>query len=553
MKSVFRLLSLLIFVTSHAYGQHVFWVTFTSKDSSFSINNPQQFLSDKAIARRQKFSIPVVENDLPLNVEFINTLQQKKYTIISKSKWQNGVAVKTEHKADGDTLKQLSFVKHVQYLGAHKPIRTSRQQQVNINEMITALDAKFEPKGQQKTDSTIYGKAWNQVSMLNTQRLHKQGFDGSNVLIAVLDAGFNNVDKLPVFSKMVNENRIVTTHDFVQNESSVFEDDDHGMAVLSCMAGNLKGEFIGTAPQASYALLRSEYGVTEMPIEEVFWAEAIEYADSMGADIVNSSLGYNEFDDSYFNYSYKDLNGKETIISAAASLAVSKGMVVVVSAGNEGDEDWRFICVPADVEEVITVGGVTREGYYAGFSSIGPTADKRIKPDVMAQGDNVWVASSRGVFYEGDGTSYSCPLLTGSIACLMQAHPDKNPAEITSALHLSGNQYYKPDKYKGYGIPDMELANLILGNSSYQYTTLLDARLLGDKRIHLTIYVSHATRVSIEVRNELNEIVLMEVVGFKAKSLNRTALKKIKKLKKGIYSLQLTTRDQTIFDKIIVH
>lgn len=553
MKYVFRLLVFLLAGSFHAHGQHVFWVTFSGKGSSFSISQPQQFLSGKAIARRQKFAIPVTENDLPVNATFITTLEQKGYVVLSKSKWQNGVAIKAASKKDIDTLKQFSFVKQVQYIGDHKPIRIGHPQKLNMNELLAALDSGSKTTHPMQTDSNAYGKTWNQVSMLNTQRLHQQGFDGRNVLVAVLDAGFNNVNRLPVFKKMVDENRIVTTRDFVQQDTSVYEDDDHGMAVLSCMAGNIKGSFVGTAPQASYALLRSEYAITEMPIEEIFWAEAIEFADSMGADIVNSSLGYNEFDDSHFNYTPKNLNGKYSIISKAAALAVAKGMVVVVSAGNEGDEDWRFISVPADVKEVITVGGVTPEGNFLAFSSIGPTADKRIKPDVVSQGDNVWVASGRGIVYQGDGTSYSCPLLTGSIACLMQAHPYKKPSEIMDALHLSGSKYNAPDKYLGYGVPDMELAHQILSNDSFTSIRLLDARVLGDKRIHLTVYSADATRVSMEVRDELNEIVLTEVVTFKAKSLSRIALKKIKKLKKGMYSLQFMSKDQTIFDKITVH
>lgn len=553
MKQVLCVGVLLMWGITQAVCQHVFWVTFTSKDSSFSINQPRQFLSEKAIARRQKFGIPVTENDLPVNAIFINALQQKGYAVMSKSKWQNGVVIKAASKKDLDTLKQFSFVKEVQYMGDHKPVRMGQPQKLNLNETLKSLDSTFKSQRSNQWDSTSYGKTWNQVSMLNVQQLHQQGYDGKGMLVAVIDAGFNNVNKLPVFKKMVDDNRIVTTHDFVQQEAAVFEDDDHGMAVLSCMAGNLKGVFMGTAPEASYALLRSEYAITEMPIEELFWTEAIEFADSLGADIVNSSLGYNEFDDARFNYVYKDLNGKKAIISKVASIAVSKGMVVAVSAGNEGDEEWQFISVPADAKEVITVGGVTPEGNYVGFSSIGPTADKRIKPDLMAQGDNVWVASSSGALYQGDGTSYSCPLLTGAIACLMQAHPSKNPDEIMSALHISANQYYHPDKYRGYGIPDLQLAHQILSTDSAKHTTLLLAKQLQDKKVHIAVYAPNATKVTVVMRNELKEIVGRDVYSFKAKSVNRFALKNIQKLKPGMYSLQLTDIDQTIVENIIIH
>ena len=534
-------------------AQHVFLVSLVSKDTSYSINESQRFLSAKAIARRQKFSIPITENDFPLNKSFIALLQQNGYEPITQSKWLNAIVVKTTSKRAGDTLKQFTGVKEVKYLGVQKPIQTNPMEQADINEMLRVLDAKFENKEKLLADTIRYGKAWNQVEMLNVHTLHQQGYEGNNVLVAVLDAGFNNVHKLPVFKKLFDENRIVTTVDFVQKDSMVFEDDDHGMAVLSCMAGNINGEFVGTAPQASYALLRSEYARTEMPIEEIYWAEAIEFADSMGADIVNSSLGYNEFDDASFNHVYKDLNGKKSIISQAASLAVSKGMVVVVSAGNEGDEDWRFVSVPADVAEVITVGAVSPDGYLAAFSSIGPTADKRIKPNVVAQGDNVWVASTHGVFYQGDGTSYACPLLTGAIACLMQAHPSKNPTQIMEAIHQSANRYDKPNVFYGYGIPDMELAHRLLSQDSIQKFSVIDAKALGDKKIHVAFYAMQPTKVSVILRDELEQIFYKDDVTVKRKGVHRIGFKKSNKLKKGIYSLQILTKEHTYTQTINLH
>lgn len=532
-------------------GQHVFLVTLTAKDSSYSVNRPQDFLSEKAIARRQKFSISITENDFPVSDSVLQAFRLRGYEILAKSKWLNAVAIKAPSKREDDVLRQLRGVAAVKYLGENKPIRKQSQSPIDINEMLQVLDAKVETK-QHLADTNPYGKAWNQVQLLQVHKLHQLGFNGKNICVAVLDAGFKNANRLSIFKSLFEENRVLATVDFVQKDSMVFEDDDHGMAVLSCMAGSQKGEFVGTAPQASYVLLRSEYALTEMPIEEMYWAEAIEYADSLGADIVNSSLGYNEFDDADFNYSYKELTGKKAIVSRAASLAVSKGMVVVVSAGNEGDEEWRYVSVPADAAEVITVGGVSPEGYHAAFSSVGPTSDKRIKPDLAAQGDNVWVASSHGVLYQGDGTSYACPLLTGAIACLLQAHPDKTPLEIMNALHQSGNRYDKPDIYTGYGIPDVELAHQLLLADDNQLVSLRDARFLGDKKIHIVVSVSQPAKVTVHIRNDLNQQVMQEEVMLKRKGTYRLSLKKTKKLPKGTYSLQLQTSENINTQTIIL-
>ncbi len=533
-----RLLLGLLLLTTSMHAQHVYWVTFSGKDTRFSMGSPQQFLSSKAILRRQKFGIPVTETDLPVSKLYLEQLTQKGIMVLSTSKWLNGVAVKVPDKKYADTLKQYPFVTGVRYLGEHQAFRASAKHRVDLNEMLKVLEQKGDFKKKQ-TDSNGYGKTYRQVSMLNTQCLHQQGYRGEGIAIAVIDAGFNNADTLPVFSQMRQSNRIKHTHDFVQHNEEVYEDDDHGTAVLSCMAGYIPNEFVGTAPMADYYLLRSEYANTEMPVEEIYWIEAIEYADSAGVDLVNSSLGYNEFDDATQNYTYKNLDGKTALISKAAGLAVQKGMVVVVSAGNEGDDEWKFISVPADVKEVITVGGVDAGNHLAGFSSIGPTKDKRIKPDVMAQGDNVWVASSKGVFYQGDGTSYSSPIMAGAIACLMQAYPDKNPAALMQALHLSGNHYYKPDNHFGYGIPDMQLAYFLLQNDTTEQ--LLDITYMGDKRLHLTYRAAMPHKITVVVKDDTESIVHEETLA--VKGTIREALKKNKQLKKGKYSLHLVSEN----------
>jgi serine protease AprX len=531
----------LLLISSQLCAQHVYWVEFSGKDDAFFIASPQQFLSNKAILRRQKFGIQITESDLPISSSYLQQFEQNGIVLLSKSKWLNGVAVVVPTKNYFDTLKNFSFVKRVKYLGEHQPILVSTKQHIDGKEMLKVLGHKADWKKKQ-TDTSFYGKTYRQVSMLNTHLLHEQGYTGKGVNIAVIDAGFNNTDTLLVFDQLRNSHQLKLTNDFVQRNANVFEDDDHGTAVLSCMAGYIPFTFVGTAPMANYYLFRSEYTKTEMPIEETYWIEAIEFADSLGVDLVNSSLGYNEFDDVSQNYTYKNLDGKTALISKAATLAVQKGMVVVVSAGNEGDDDWKFISVPADATEVITVGGVDAGNHLASFSSIGPTKDKRIKPDVMAQGDNVWVASSRGVFYQGDGTSYASPLMAGAIACLMQACPTKNPQEIVQALHTSGNHYYKPDNSFGYGIPDMQLAYLLLLNDTTE--KLLDIRYLGDKRLHLAYQATAAQKINIVIKNEQGIEVHSETMN--VKGTIRVSLKKNKELKKGKYSLHIGNENKLL-------
>jgi serine protease AprX len=536
-----RILFGLLLISSQLYAQHVYWVAFSGKDDAFSISSPQQFLSDKAILRRQKFGIQITESDLPISSSYLQQFEQKGIVILSKSKWLNGIAVVVPTKNYFDTLKNFSFVILVKYLGEHQTILVSTKQHIDGKEMLKVLEHKVDWKKKQ-TDTSFYGKTYRQVCMLNTHLLHEQGYTGKGVNIAVIDAGFNNADTLLVFDQLRNSHQLKLTKDFVQRNANVFEDDDHGTAVLSCMAGYIPFTFVGTAPMANYYLFRSEYAKTEMPVEETYWIEAIEFADSIGVDLVNSSLGYNEFDDVSQNYTYKNLDGKTALISKAATLAVQKGIVVVVSAGNEGDGDWKFISVPADATEIITVGGVDAGNHLASFSSIGPTKDKRIKPDVMAQGDNVWVASSRGVFYQGDGTSYASPLMAGAIACLMQACPTKNPQEIVQALHTSGNHYYKPDNSFGYGIPDMQLAYLLLLNDTAE--KLLDIRYLGDKRMHLAYQATAAHKINIVIKNEQDIEVHSETMN--VKGTIRVSLKKNKELKKGKYSLLVVSENKLL-------
>ena len=311
-------------------------------------------------------------------------------------------------------------------------------------------------------DTSLYGTSVHQVSQLNGHYFHQKGIKGQGMVIAVLDAGFYNADKLPSLSNLYETGKILGTRDFVNPSSDFYTEHWHGMMVLSTMGGYLPGELIGTAPEASYWLLRTEDAASEYLIEEDNWVAGAEFADSVGADIINSSLGYYEFDDSTMNHTYADMDGKTTRVTRGANMASSKGMLVFSSAGNEARNNWRKIIAPADGDHVIAVGAVDRNRNYASFSSVGPAADGAIKPDLAAMGSGTAVQGIIWDIVARSGTSFASPVLAGMAACLWQANPTVTAKEMARIMMLTGHQAIKPDTLLGYGIPDMQLADLIL-------------------------------------------------------------------------------------------
>jgi subtilisin family serine protease len=282
-------------------------------------------------------------------------------------------------------------------------------------------------------------------------------------------------------------------------------------------------------------------------VEECYWVAAAEYADSAGADIINSSLGYNTFDDPFFNHTPKDLCGNKTIVSKGASAAAAKGILVVNSAGNEGNNEWRLIGVPADAFNILTIGAVDDRLNWSSFSSIGNTADKRIKPDVSAQGEGVNVLSSEATIYKGDGTSYSCPIMAGALACIFQAVRPSSIPDLINCVRLCASRYYTPDKYLGYGIPDMILLLKMLGgDSDYSISkdVLLDARILDDKKLHVSILSNSKQKVKVNIADMRGNTLYAETISNIVKGANRIPLAlKLKKLKPGMYSVYLTAKD----------
>jgi serine protease AprX len=425
-------------------------VEFTNKsNNSYSLNSPEMFLSEKALARRQKQGIALSDNDLPVTSAYIDSIRAMGATILTVSKWFNAVTVKATNDTILLKIEKLTFVKK-------KPV--SKTLPV-VNHKTGVAGGIQETDKDQEYD---YGLSGWQTFIHKGQLLHDQGYTGKGVSIALIDAGFYHVDQLEAFSSLWEKGQILGTHDFVIAGSNVFNGHSHGMVVLSIIGGNLPGELIGTSPDASFWLLRSEDAGSEYLIEEDNWTAAAEFADSAGADIINSSLGYSEFDDPAMNHTYAEMDGNTTRISRAADIAASKGMLVVVSAGNQGAKDWHYISAPADADSVLSIGAVDANGTIADFSSRGPSSDLRVKPDIVAIGKGTWMADFVSGIRQGNGTSLSAPVITGLAACLWQADPDATAMELLAVIKECSDRYTLPDDDYGYGIPDFNLAHVLL-------------------------------------------------------------------------------------------
>jgi hypothetical protein len=466
----FKLLVVLTIISTIAFGQvapNKYWVKFTDKNNSpYSIDNPEEFLSQRAIDRRTKQGITIKENDIPVNPQYIQGVKDAGATILTVSKWFNSVTVYAADQSVVAAIEALPYVLSVGKGSGKRPVKESvlPEKPFFANETYGGIPSQDMYKSSGSVNTYDYGAAYNQIHMLNGEPLHNNGYDGAGMVIAVLDAGFLNADNLSVFDSLWATNRILGTKDFVNPQNpEIFTAHYHGSMVLSTMGGNLPGELVGTAPQASYYLLRTEDGATEYLIEELNWVSGAEYADSVGADVLNTSLGYTEFDDPAQNHTYADMDGNTTPITIGADIAASKGMIPVNSAGNSGGSSWYYIGAPADGDSVFSIGAVDAGGNLASFSSRGPTADGRVKPNVMAQGAGSTVIDPwTGAVSSGSGTSFSSPITAGMVACLWQANPEKTNVEIMQAIQQSASQYNNPDDDYGYGIPDYWQANNLL-------------------------------------------------------------------------------------------
>ena len=405
------------------------------------VESPETFLSQETIERRNKRNVEITLSDVPIHLSSIETILSTGCRLVTQSKWMSTIVVECEDSLLVEQIKILPVVDSVQCVWYGKD-RLQTDVCQDDNTLLEPANAKL---------PNDYGYAEQQIEMLNGIRLHTMGRRGQGMRIAVIDAGFLNVDRIQAFSTF----QLIGTRNFVFPGKSVFCGDDHGTKVLSCLAANLPGWMIGTAPEASYLLIKSEDIRTEFPIEEDYWAAALEYADSVGVDIITSSLGYYEFDDPANNYTLSDLDGRTAFVTQVAEMAAEKGMLLFCSAGNEGRKEWEKVTFPSDAPNVLTVGAVTSENERSNFSSTGFTADFRVKPDVVALGSGVTVIGSDGNVKYANGTSFATPIMAGLGVCLWQSLPWLTNKEIIELIRQTASQANQPDVEKGYGIPDI--------------------------------------------------------------------------------------------------
>jgi serine protease AprX len=547
LRVIINFIILFLFVSSFAYSQTApgkYWVQFKDKKSNpYSINNPHQFLSQKSLERRQKQQILVDDLDLPVNRDYIDSVSNKGAVVINRSRWFNAVTVEINNPSILDSILSLPFV--LQVKRANKLV-SGQKHEDKWGQVFT-----YNIKSSVSSDE--YGSSDNQIEMLSGKKLHEEGYRGSGKVIAVIDAGFYNVDILPAFENLWQNNRILGTRDFVTGDTMVFEDHPHGTYVLSTMGGYIPGSIIGTAPEASYWLLRSEDAATEYVIEEDNWIAAAEFADSVGADIINSSLGYTTYDDPSQSYYYADMNGTTARVTIGADIAASKGILVVNSAGNSGSSSWRYIGAPADGIKVFAIGAVDAGGNYALFSSKGPTYDGRIKPNVVAQGQGTIVASLDGGIMAGNGTSFSSPVMAGMIACLWQAHPYLTNLEVMKAVERSAHQYLVPDSLMGYGIPNFAFAHSWLKDTLIKYIDddfIVYPNPVKDL-LEIIIFSDKAQTVIIEILDMHGKKIFKRDLIMSKDDYSRIGIPEVQSLNQGLYFISVTKEDKTIFRKFI--
>ena len=434
-----------------------YWVKFTDKnDSPYSIEHPEEFLSARAMQRRVNQGIAIDELDIPVNPSYIQSVKDIGVSVIYATKWFNSVVIYTTNSSLLNDIEALPFVLSVSK-AAGGDYGISKKDYFEKEEY--GIPNTSNSTSEKKINEYNYGQAYDQINLINGIPLHNLGFDGSGMLIGILDAGFLNVNINTAFDSLYTNNQIKGTRDFVSPGGDVYQEHYHGAMVLSTIGANLPGEMVGTAPKADFWLIRTEDVNSEYLIEELNWVAGAEFADSVGVDVINSSLGYGEFDDASQDHSYADMNGDVAPISIGADIAASKGILCVNSAGNSGSSAWYYITAPADADSICTVGATDNNGLIANFSSHGPTSDGQVKPDVCATGAGTTIIDPwDGSVSFGSGTSFSSPVTAGMATCLWQSHPEATNMEILQAMRESSDKFTNPDDAYGYGIPDYEMA-----------------------------------------------------------------------------------------------
>lgn len=509
------------FLGLFSFSQEHAWVYFNNKPNEVSaIANPLSMLTQRALDRRVRQNIPLDFKDVPISNTYINQIIAQNGIIVrAKSKWLNAVHVfGTE--ADINVLLTLTFVASIEFADSSLNARPVNYEATN------QLTEKFDV-----LTNFNYGNSFNQSNQIRVDFLHEQNFTGFTMQIAVLDAGFLGVDTFSAFQQIRDNNQILGGYNFVDRSPNFYQNHHHGTSVLSTIAGFVDNELVGTAPDAQFYLFTTEDATKETPLEESLWVEAAEKSDSLGVDIINTSLGYKFFDESKYNHFYNQMDGNTTFISRGANIAAERGIIVVVAAGNDGVFPFYKIGSPADATNVLTIGAVDENGNIANFSSFGPSFDNRIKPDVCAKGLHSTVIDANGNVSTGSGTSYATPIMAGAIACFWEAYPSKTNFEIMQMIRESAHLFSNPTDQEGYGIPNFETAYLVASQND------VDSK-------NICVYPNPTTdKLFFEVENPslITKIKIIDLLGkiHQNNKLNQGNFIDVSELISGIYFLQI--------------
>lgn len=529
-----KIIFIFLFVFQWSSAQEDARIYFTDKPNAQAfLDQPLSMLSQRALDRRMAQNIPLSLNDVPVETTYIDAVSNANgIEYKAQSKWMNCVHVRGTVQ-DIQALTALPFVDHVEFANPALNSKSSQPSQPLATSKTNEVQVSYN-----------YGNATSQVQMLNTHLLHQADFTGAGKIIAVLDSGFLGVDTATPFQRLFSNNLILGGYNYVAQSSNVFDLHNHGTMVLSAMGAFSDGQLIGTAPNAQYYLYVTEDVSEENPVEESYWVQAAEEADRMGADIITSSLGYFQYDNPNYSHTYATMTGDAAFASKGVNIAFSKGIVVVVSAGNSGNSTEPHVGVPAEATHALAVGAVDSAEFRANFSSIGPSFDGRIKPDVMALGVGSAVSTPQGDFVYVNGTSLSCPILSGSIACLWAAVPQLTNQQVVDLVKQSADRYSNPNNQYGYGIPDLFAA----------YANALKTEMFSAVQLHVfpnpaqDFFTIHGlqNKTTLTLFTALGQVVLTQEVD----NLHNTIV--INQIPPGMYLYQLTQNQQMITGKIII-
>lgn len=524
-----------LFLSLPLLAQNQYFVRFPDKrGGNYDISKPAEFLSARALERRRVQGIPIDSMDLPVSDAYLQRVLATGCQVNFPLRWFNGAVVAADT-VQLQKLKQLRDNQQITWIERVFTAKSKKGKSKRASKSVEAEDVTFD-----------YGDAAAQIEMLNGQYLHQCGFTGGGMVIAVLDAGFKYVDLHPAFDSIRNNGQILGTRDFVNPVSNIYREHEHGAQVLSTIAANVPHKMVGTAPHASFWLIRTEDDRSEQIVEEYAWVAGAELADSAGADVITTSLGYNTFDYDWQDHNYEELDGVTAPISRGANAAASRGMLVVASAGNEGDNVWYYICVPADAPGVLSVGAVDADRQVAWFSSRGPTADQRVKPDVCAMGVRTLVCSGNKGFTRNNGTSFAAPIMAGMATCLWQANRNLKPAQLIELIRRKSSHYTYPNEDVGYGVPNFgPLDNRTEFSHGHHFQTFPNP---VDNVLNINMPHHVGTIIKVSIVSMMGKVMYTNVLHVNSLNLH---LQVPQNLLPGLYVLQVVAHDRVYTSKFV--